>query len=236
MDKMRSTKNNNRGGGGNHGVSIANQSNMIEYTAGELVTMARLKKIESEHKSLGATLDKRSLYKIEDPKIPSGREDRGTHRRTGVTSTQLEESVHSNETHHLPGHSGAMKDKLDGARKGSEDSQLSDLQKIQLMVHSKVAADFENEELIWKTKASAANYSLKRKFHNPVLQEFLENLSNEDRDQYNKRCRDAVFKLSAKLRDEMNAAKTQMNESGMFHPDANTHRAHCMYITKLFKA
>jgi hypothetical protein len=230
MDKMRSTKNNNRGVGG---VSLANQSSMIEYTAGELVTMARLKKIESEHKSLGATLDKRLLYKIEDPKLPSSKEDRNTHRRTGVTSNQLDETVHKD--HHLPGHTGSTKDKKPD-RKLSGDSQLSDLQRLQQMVNNKVAADFENEELIWKTKSSAANYSLKRKFHNPVLQEFLENLSSEDREQYNRRCREAVFKLSAKLREEMNNSKSNMNESGVFHPDANTHRTHCMYITKLFKA
>jgi len=232
MEKMRNTKTGNRPGVGNHGVSLANQNNMIEYTAGELVTMARLKKIESEHKSLGATLDKRLLYKIEDPKLPSGKEDRSNHRRTGVTSNQLGET----HEHHLPGHTGTTKEKSDGARKGSGDSQVSDLQKLQLMVSTKAAADFENEELIWKTKSSAVNYSLKRKFHNPALQEFLENLSAEDREQYNKRCREAVFKLSAKYREEMNNFKSNMNESGMFHPDANTHRAHCMYITKLFKA
>ena len=52
------------------GSIIASMISNGEYTASELVYMARLKKIERDHKSIGATLDKRILYKIEEPKLP----------------------------------------------------------------------------------------------------------------------------------------------------------------------
>lgn len=207
---------------------------IVEYTAGELVTLARLKKIEREHKSLGSTLDKRILYKIEDPKFPTNREDRINNRRAGVVSTQLENNYQNNHGH-LYNHNINNND-IPIIRKESDASQLSELEKIQLIVNSKIAEDFENEELIWKTKSNSANYSIKRKFHNPELQEFLDNFTTSEKEKFYKKCKERVIKISIKLRKEINNLKSDMNESGMFHPDANTHRAHCLYLTKLFKA
>ena len=58
----------------------------------------------------------------------------------------------------------------------------------------------------------------------------------DQKEEYLRSCKEELFKLSRKYRDEMNDMKTEMNKSGMFHPDANTHRAHCLYLTKLYKA
>ena len=186
-----------------------------EYTASELVYMARLKKIERDHKSIGATLDKRILYKIEEPKLPVKDEKnlkRNTLMQSNTTTNNLDGTVDA----------GLNVDPLQITKKLSAGN-------IQLN-------DFENEELMWKTKSGTANYSVKRKFDSPELQEFLDNFTADQKEEYLRRCKEALFKLSRKYRDEMNDMKTEMNKSGMFHPDANTHRAHCLYLTKLYKA
>jgi hypothetical protein len=44
-----------------------------------------------------------------------------------------------------------------------------------------------------------------------------------------------VRELAGKYRDEMIELKRELDRNGMFHPAANAHRVHCMYLMKLHK-
>ena len=53
--------------------------------------------------------------------------------------------------------------------------------------------------------------------------------------QFQVSCHEALIDLATKYREEMQAMKADMDLAGVFHPDANAHRAHCMYLLKIYK-
>ena len=44
-----------------------------------------------------------------------------------------------------------------------------------------------------------------------------------------------VVQLSKKFRAESRTLKLNMDLNGIFHPEANAHRVHCIYLMKLYK-
>lgn len=204
-------------------ANAAHVDEKVDYTASELVYLARLKKIEREHRSIGATLDKRMLYRIEDTKIPLKERE---NRRGGINNAS----------------SNACSEDTSKSSKRQTEVVNKDLGgvKVEDNIHGSnpdpISSDFHNEELIWKTKSHSQNYASKRKYHYPELQDFYESLGAEKKADFQHRCREKVLDISRKLRKNYNLMKSEMNQSCVFHPEANTHRAHCLYIAKIYKA
>ena len=94
---------------------------------------------------------------------------------------------------------------------------------------------YKNEEMIWKSKSRAPNYIIKRKFENPELQKFHNNMTTQQKQLFNSKSQNAIVELSNKLRDDLVIEKNEMDNKGIFHPEANAHRVHCMYLLKLYR-
>jgi len=189
----------------------------MDRFAEELVTQGRLKQIEKETRSIGALLDKRHMYDIEEPGRFKLRESSLARKEAAVRTSSRRNARTSTEI------------------KDSTDAALAALRKKGITLATLVSQGFENEELIWKTKASDPQYIVKRKFNHPELQAFRESFNIEQKKIFKEKCLESLTNLAQKYRDEIWEVKDQMDSAGIFHPDANTHRAHCMYLMKLYK-
>ena len=47
-------------------------------------------------------------------------------------------------------------------------------------------------------------------------------------------CHESLLNISNKIREEMALVKADMDLAGIFHPDANAHRVHCMYLMRVY--
>lgn len=196
-------------------LSRANMpDNMLDKKAAKMVEEVRLQTIQREYKSSGALLDTRELHRLDDVNTNAGREKA----QAKLDTQKRVDSRRGARTH---------KELTTDAKK-TIDNMMA---KGQAIVKT---SNFENEELIWATKSSDPNYSKKRKYDDPELHEFRLNLDMEQKKVYKVLCHDALVNLATKLREEMNTAKADMDLAGIFHPDANAHRAHCMYLMKLY--
>lgn len=175
----------------------------------ELVTKARLDQIAREHKSIGAILDDRVLYKIEEPKKRNRSE-------TFKTALQLQRE-----------------------KELAEEELVKELQQEKMMVHAakllKKQNDYSTEQQIWKEKSGPAVYSQARRFQFPELQKFKERMTHEQQVQFKRRTNAALMALADKYREECRELKADMDLNGVFHPEANAHRVHCIYLMKLYK-
>jgi hypothetical protein len=193
---------------------LTSKEKYLEKHAEELVTASRLKIIEKEHRSIGSILDQRQLCKLEEPKITrraTNRENadiRVASRRTGQGGDELREDA---------------------------EHAIEELIKKGISLTALQAENFQNEELIWKAKANDPNYTLKRRYDEPDLQKFRENLNSDQKKIYKEKTRESLFNLAQKYRDEMTVMKEEMDLAAIFHPDANAHRAHCLYLLRLYK-
>lgn len=95
--------------------------------------------------------------------------------------------------------------------------------------------EFEDEERIWKSKSRAPTYTQKRKFENPQLHNFFLSLNEQQQKDFYIACRDALFELSQKTRSSVQTVKDSFDDRCIFHSQANAHRAHCLYLLKLYK-
>jgi hypothetical protein len=186
----------------------ANFRSLMKATE-ELVTKARLDQIAREHKSIGAILDDRVLYKIEEPKKRNRSE-------TFKTALQLQRE-----------------------KELAEEELVKELQQEKMMVHAakllKKQNDYSTEQQIWKEKSGPATYSQARRFQFPELQKFKEHMTHEQQVQFKRRTNAALMALADKFREECRELKTDMDLNGVFHPEANAHRVHCIYLMKLYK-
>lgn len=193
-----------------------NHFKMDRY-AEELVTQGRLRLIEKETRSIGALLDKRHMYDIDEP---------GRFKLREASLAKKEAAVRT----------GSRRNARTSADiKSSTEAALAALRKKGITLATLVSQGFENEELIWKTKASDPQYTLKRKFNHPELQSFRESFNSDQKKIFKEKCLQALTNLAQRYRDEVWEIKDQMDNAGVFHPDANTHRAHCIYLMKLYK-
>jgi hypothetical protein len=176
----------------------------------EMVVKARLDQIAREHKSIGAILDDRVLYKIEEPK-------KRKKRQSFKTALQLQRDA----------------EQRDAA--AAEEALVVELAKKEAAENFIPIADYTTELKIWKEKSGQSAYSQSRRFQHPDLQKFKDEMSPEMQKQFKKRCTRALIALSDKFREECRAMKSDMDLNGVFHPEANAHRTHCMYLMKLYK-
>jgi hypothetical protein len=191
----------------------ADQPALLDKAASKMVEQVRLQNIEKENKSSGALLDTRTLHKLEEPKV-------GLNNKAKAkldTQKRVESRRNARTEEEL--------------KKGSEQAINKMMAKGVDIVKT---SNFENEELIWATKSSDPNYSKKRRFDDPELHAFKNSLSLEDRRMYKSLCHQALVDLATKYREEIEEIRSDMDLAGIFHPDANTHRAHCMYLMKLY--
>lgn len=193
----------------------AAKDRLIDKNAEEIVLATRLKAIEKDHRSIGSMIDTRQLSAIVDPPkslraaARADAEQRMTSRRGAKGTAELTEQT---------------------------DKAFAAMRKKGISLSALIAQGFENEELIWKTKANDPDYTQKRKYDHPELQHFRDRMTLEQRRLYKEKTRERLLDLAQKYRDEMMAAKAEMDLSAVFHPEANAHRAHCMYLNKLYKS
>lgn len=174
---------------------------------------ARLEQIAREHKSMGAVLDTRTLYPLEEIKFQTKR------------SLRVE-----------------IEKRLQGRRGGRAETDIKS--KANLAVEafkerginvSILTGNYELEQKIWRNKASKKNYAQRRHLHYPELDEFLNSMSTNQVIEYQNRISQKLVELVEKYRKECADLKSEMDLNGIFHPDANAQRAHCIYLMKLEK-
>ena len=182
----------------------------LDRKAEKTMTEVRLKIIEREHRSVGALLDHRAPIPLVAPKLRNIKLERmeGEQTRRAAAETSAE------------------------VRGGSLDAQRAMTNKGIAIVS---VDNYENEELIWATKSRDPAYSQKRKYYFKDLQEFKDNMTAEQRVAFKRLTHDRLVDIANKYRAEMAYMKEEMDLAGVFHPEANAHRAHCMYLMKLHK-
>ena len=171
-----------------------------------LVMNLRLRKIEQEHTSTGTLLDTRRMYDLDEAEKFRVLKARNSDKYKKRDVDLFDDPPRAVEADH-------KKDEI-------EDS----LEKCQ---------QYATEELIWKSKSSAPDYTLKRQFERPDLVDFLKNLSAQKKGEFKKECRQQFYKLCDRLRSKCMSSRMKMSD--IFHPNANSHRAHCQYVMKLYK-
>ena len=181
-------------------------------SADELVASSRLNVIEREHKSFGSLIDHRQLFALDETPRPA-RKVATSADGTAALSNFWKSAAYDQ------GQSTANKD--------IEDSMSSSSNVIS---HS-----YANEELIWRTKSSVDKYFQKRAYEDPTLQAFRDNLSADQKKRNKELTLKALHNLADKYRAEMAKVKEEMDIDGVFHPAANAHRVHCMYLMKIYK-
>jgi hypothetical protein len=179
----------------------------------DLVTKARLSQIAKEHQSIGSTLDDRCLYAIEEPK----KRDRSQ------SKLEIEKRLHSRR-----GGRGELdiKAMADLALESFKDKGVN----VEMLI-----GNYSVEQQIWKEKSSLMAYSQKRKYQYPELQQFKDSMSNIQRNLFKEKISEAIIGLADKYRAECQLLKADMDLNGIFHPEANAHRVHCIYLMKLYK-
>jgi hypothetical protein len=185
----------------------------LDKKAQRMVEEVRLKNIEREHRSVGAVLDTRTLVPLVAPRLRQGALNR------------------------------AEQEKRRSERRDAVETPTAVMEKSEAAIRSMtrrgeaiVSVDnFENEELIWTTKTKDPNYSQDRKYYHKDLQHFKDHMSSEQRREFKLQTHERLVELATKYRAEMSRMKEEMDLAGVFHPDANAHRAHCMYLMKLYK-
>ena len=175
----------------------------------EMVTKARLDQIARDHKSMGSILDDRVLYKIEEPK----KRNKNQPYRSAMQLQRDAELLEAQEANN--------------AEKMRLDAQAAEL--------LRKGNDYSVEQQIWKEKSGPAVYSQARRFQYPELQKFKESMTHEQQVQFRRRTNAALITLADKFRAECKEMKTDMDINGVFHPEANAHRVHCIYLMKLYK-
>lgn len=188
------------------------KNNMLDKKAAKMVEEVRLQTIEKEYKSSGTLLDTRHLFRLDDTN--AGRE-------RAQAKLDIQKRVDSRRG--ARGH-----DEIKRTAEATIDKMIA---KGDAIVKT---SNFDNEELIWATKSSDPNYVKKRKYDDPELHKFKMNMDPDQKKVYKVSCQEALIDLATRYREEMNAVKAEMDLSGVFHPDANAHRAHCMYLMRLY--
>lgn len=175
----------------------------------KLVASLRLRKIERDHSSIGALLDTRAMFDLDDPE------------KLRPTKAKVEKS---RKREIIIG--------LDKVETAEAAEQFFKDNEFTFQMKDKETS-YATEELIWKTKSTAPNYLLKRHFERPDLVRFYSTLKVEQRKKFKAKCRERLFDICEKLRSKCRLSYNKMSD--VFHPDANAHRAHCLYIMNLYK-
>lgn len=179
----------------------------------EMVTAHRLEAITREHKSMSAILDTREVMELQSVQIKSGKftkieaDSRVQSRRGGRAETDI-------------------KIKANQAVESFKERGIN----VQLL-----SGGYNMEYRIWKDKSNKPAYAEQRKFQAPELERFLCKMTKEQKLIYKEMLGAALIKLADKFREECRRLKADMDLNAVFHPEANAHRAHCLYLTMLHK-
>ena len=179
----------------------------------ELVTQARLMDIANKHRSIGSILDHRTIHPLEEPK---------KHDKT-VTTKDVEKRVNARR-----GGKGEFDIQL------KADEALNAFRSAGVNVNLLVN-DYTLEMQIWREKSGQPVYSQKRKYQYPELEKFREKMTTIQKNLFKEKIGTAIIALADKYREECKVLKEEMDRVGIFHPEANAHRVHCMYLLKLHK-
>lgn len=193
-------------------VRMEAQGNSKKTTAEKAVSKLRIRQIEKGIRSISSILDNRKLHDLEpvvlrDPLLQERSEMYRNARRVGNVNTHTANQA-SNAVKMLQ-------------MKGMNVVEITD--------------EFGDEEKIWKNKSKQKNYTQKRRFDNPELEQFRNSLNPEQLRMYKSLSREALYQLSVKVRHEVKGSKSRMDDRGVFHSDANAHRAHCAYLLKMYR-
>lgn len=195
-------------------------SKMISKQTEELVIQERLYQIEREHRSIGSIIDNRTLHNLDDV----------SRYAPGAFATNLKLKM-KDENDRLNVRRNAL---TESDIKNETDEVISKM-KSKGVNFSKFLGNFDDEELIWRTKSMDPLYDLKRKYYFPELQEFHDNMTPAQKKEFKSRSQELFCNLVIKLRQDISKMKIDMDYAGIFHPDANSHRAHCLYLKRLYK-
>jgi hypothetical protein len=171
----------------------------------ELVRQERLHKIAKDHQSIGAILDNRVLYDLDEPKkyekITVGR--------------LLLRSIGQNEVNQADSAIAVLKEE------GSNNKITT--------------GNYDVELQIWKSKSCQLQYTQNRRYYFPELEVYKDSMSGLKKKLFKEQINEAIVKIADKYREECKTLKSDMDLNGIFHPEANAHRAHCIYLMKLYK-
>jgi hypothetical protein len=123
-----------------------------KFAGEDIVLQSRLKQIEREHRSIGSILDQRVLHKLEDTPMHKRQVQRS--RRKNIVD---EESLKAEAS-----------EAAVSLTKLGTDFQMID-------------GNFDDEDNLWKIKSLDPNYSIKRRFDHPELQEFYNSMDLEQK-------------------------------------------------------
>ena len=186
--------------------------NMLRQ-AEELVMEARLELIAREHKSMGAVVDTRTLHHLEEIKFQTKQSLR----------LEMAQSLHGRR----------------GGRAGTDIKSKANLAveafKEKGINVAILTGNYELEQKIWRNKSSKRTYAQRRHLQHPELDEFLNSMSSNQVIEYQNRISQKLIEIVEKFRKECAELKLEMDLNGIFHPDANAQRVHCIYLMKLEK-
>jgi hypothetical protein len=197
-------------------ISDPYQQKLLRQTE-EIVTAARLEQIAKDHKSIGSVLDTRRIQPLDDIRFSKDKkslridiEKRVSTRRGARTDVDISNNA------------SAVVEQF--KEKGINPQLMS--------------GNYQLEEALWRDKTRKLAYSSKRRFMSPLLHEYLHLYilsSKEKAVEYHTKVSETLIKLVDKLRKECLELKTEMDRNGIFHPEANAHRVHCIYLSRLNK-
>jgi len=174
----------------------------------ELVTESRLDQIAREHKSIGAILDKRHVFSLDEIPRRSQRDD----------------------------------SKLNARRGGKVDSEISyaaisalESFKEKGINMNLYTGNYEMEEKLWKEKLNKPSYCEQRKYKYPHLETLFISFTPKQMADYKEKTGEALVNFVESCRTKCREIKSEMDMKGIFHPEANAHRVHCMYLLMLNK-
>jgi hypothetical protein len=91
------------------------------------------------------------------------------------------------------------------------------------------------EEKIWKDKTSKASYFEQRKYKYPHLEQFFQSLTSQQMIEFKEKVSERLVSFAETCRSKCKSLKFEMDVKGIFHPEANAHRVHCIYLMMLYK-
>jgi hypothetical protein len=194
-----------------------NNEKKVSKNTEKVVANLRIKQIENGIRSISSILDTRLLHELD----PIDRKDLNGAR-------EREKQDKRNNTRR-------MNNLIFSSSITNQGAIALELLKEKGIEIQKTTEEYEDEERIWKHKYQMTSYSQKRKFENPQLHRYYQHLNTEQQKEFKIQCRETLYKLSSDLRKSHSYLKNEMDQRGIFHPAANAHRAHCLYLLKLYK-
>ena len=186
----------------------------VSKTTEKAVADLRIKTIENGIRSISSMLDTRTLYELDS-----------IERKNNKLEKKMQEKRFNTRRGNNLSHDALL-------NQGALALQALKEQGQQVAVTTE---EYGDEEKIWKHKYRTPTYNQKRIFDNPKLHEYYRKLNTEEQREFRIQCRESLYKLSSELRQQLTQHKQQLDNRGVFHPAANAHRAHCLYLLKIYK-